>query len=173
MHIFVQTLTGKTCSLKVDNNSQIENIHSEIETIMGVPSLEQKLIFNGKRLETGKSINDYEILENSNIYLVIDLEGGAKGKKKKKDTKKGKKKHKKRKVKLAILKYYKVEGDKVVRLRQMCKVCPAGTFLAEHADRLHCGRCNTGYVKVGGDTGKKGAAAGGKEQAAAKKGGKK
>lgn len=172
MHIFVKTLTGKTCSVKVENNSNIENINSEIETLMGVPSIEQKLVFNGKRLEAGKSLNDYEISENSNIYLVIELEGGAKGKKKKKDTKKGKKKHKKRKVKLAILKYYKVEGDKVVRLRQMCKVCPAGTFLAEHADRLHCGRCNTGYVKVG-DTGKKGAAAGGKEQAAAKKGGKK
>jgi small subunit ribosomal protein S27Ae len=154
--------------------AQISEVQDQIESVMGVPSLEQKLIFNGKRLESGKSLFDYEISENSNIYLVIDLEGGAKGKKKKKDTKKGKKKHKKRKVKLAILKYYKVEGDKVVRLRQMCKVCPAGTFLAEHADRLHCGRCNTGYVKVGGDTGKKGGAgAGAKEQAAAKKGGKK
>ena len=51
----------------------------------------------------------------------------------------------------------------------MCKVCPAGTFLGEHADRLHCGRCNTGYVKVG-DTGKKGAAAaaGGKAEAGKK-----
>ena len=171
MHIFVQTLAGKTCSLKVENTTNIENIHSEIETLMGVPSIEQKLIFNGKRLESGKSLNDYEISENSNIYLVIALEGGAKGKKKKKDMKKGKKSHKKRKVKLAVLKFYKVEGDKVVRLKQMCKVCPVGTFLAEHSDRLHCGRCNTGYVKVV-DTGKKGAAAG-KEQAAAKKGGKK
>jgi small subunit ribosomal protein S27Ae len=169
MHIFVQTLTGNRCQLNLDSMTAIERVQSEIESVMGVPSIEQKLIYNGKRLESGKSLFDYEISENSNIYLVISLEGGAKGKKKKKDTKKGKKKHKKRKVKLAILKYYKVEGDKVVRLRQMCKVCPAGTFLAEHADRLHCGRCNTGYVKVG-DTGKKGgaAAAGGKEQAAKK-----
>lgn len=168
MHIFVQTLTGNRCQLNLEKMAQISQVQSQIESVMGVPSIEQKLICNGKRLEAGKSLFDYEITENSNIYLVIDLEGGAKGKKKKKDTKKSKKKHKKRKVKLAILKYYKVEGDKVVRLRQMCKVCPAGTFLAEHVDRLHCGRCNTGYVKVG-DTGKKGgAAAGGKDQAAKK-----
>lgn len=131
---------------------------------MGVPSDEQKLICNGKKLEAGKMVIDYEITDNSNVYLVVELEGGAKGKKKKKDVKKGKKKHKKKKVKLAILKYYRVEGGKVVRLRQMCKVCPPGTFLAEHPDRLYCGRCHTSYVKVA-DTGKKAA---GKE--AAKKG---
>ena len=166
MHIFVQTLTGNRCQLNVPMMADIERVQSEIETVMGVPSVEQKLICNGKRLESGKSLFDYEISENSNIYLVISLEGGAKGKKKKKDTKKGKKKHKKRKVKLAILKYYKVEGDKVVRLRQMCKVCPPGTFIAEHADRLYCGRCHTAYQKVAG-TDKKGAA-GAKDAAKAK-----
>ena len=171
MHIFVQTLTGNRCQLNLDSTSNIEKVQSEIETVMGVPSIEQSLIFNGKRLESGKSLFDYEISENSNIYLVVSLEGGAKGKKKKKDMKKSKKPHKHRKCKLAVLKYYKVEGDKVVRLKQMCKVCPVGTFLAEHADRLHCGRCNTGYVKVA-EVKKGGAATAGKADAA-KKGGKK
>ena len=170
MHIFVQTLTGNRCQLNMDRTSDIEKVQSEIEAVMGVPSMEQSLIFNGMRLKSGKSLFDYEISENSNIYLVVSLEGGAKGKKKKKDMKKGKKPHKHRKCKLAVLKHYKIEGDKVVRLKQMCKVCPVGTFLAEHSDRLHCGRCNTGYVKVAEV--KKGAAAAGKADAA-KKGGKK
>jgi small subunit ribosomal protein S27Ae len=158
MHIFVQTITGRRCQMQVENTTQIDLISKEVEVLMGVPSSEQKLIFNGKRLASGSILSDYEINENSNIYLVVALEGGAKGKKKKKDLKKGKKSHKKRKVKMAILKYYKVDGGKIVRLRQMCKVCPPGTFLAEHENRLHCGRCNTGYVKVGGseNTGKKG-----------------
>ena len=89
-----------------------------------------------------------KIEENSTLALVVALEGGAKGKKKKKDTKKGKNKHHKKKVKLAVLNYYKVEDDKVVRLKQMCKVCPPGTFIAEHEDRLYCGRCHTVYTKV-------------------------
>jgi len=135
---------------------------------MGVPSDEQKLIFNGKKLQSGKFVLDYEITDYSNLYMIVELEGGAKGKKKKKDVKKGKKPHKKKKVKLAILKYYRVEDGKVTRLRQMCKVCPPGTFIAEHADRLYCGRCHTAYLKVA-DTKK----AGGKSEAPKGKGGKK
>ena len=80
--------------------------------------------------------------------LIISLEGGAKGKKKKAATKKVKKKHVHKKEKLRILKCYKVDGEKVVRLRRMCEVCPPGTFLAEHADRLYCGRCRSTYTKL-------------------------
>ena len=110
---------------------------------MGIPSEEQKLLLNGKLLTAESKIED-----NSTLALVVALEGGAKGKKKKKDTKKGKKKHHKKKVKLAVLNYYKVEDDKVVRLKQMCKVCPPGTFIAEHEDRLYCGRCHTVCTNV-------------------------
>jgi small subunit ribosomal protein S27Ae len=148
MLILIRTLTGKKCELNVEKTSSIDNIYSQVERVMGVPTEEQNLIFNGKSLESGKFILDYEMGEEENVYLIIKLSGGAKGKKKKKDVKKGKKSHKKRKVKLAILKYYRVEDGKVVRLKQMCKVCPAGTFIAEHADRLYCGRCHAGYAKI-------------------------
>ena len=30
----------------------------------------------------------------------------------------------------------------------MCEVCPPGTFLAEHDDRLYWGRCRTTYAKL-------------------------
>jgi ubiquitin-small subunit ribosomal protein S27Ae len=40
---------------------------------------------------------------------------------------------------------YKVEGDKLVRLRKACPKCGPGTFLAEHEDRFACGRC--GYTE--------------------------
>ena len=30
----------------------------------------------------------------------------------------------------------------------MCEVCPPGTFLAEHEDRLYCGRCRSAYTKL-------------------------
>ena len=71
----------------------------------------------------------------------------AKGKKKKQQNKKVKKKHVHKKIKLRILSYYKV-GEKVARLKKMCEVCPPGTFLAEHEDRLYCGRCRSTYTKV-------------------------
>ena len=147
MHIQVKTITGKCVDLSVENNLGVNELYRMVENVTGVPAAEQKLICGGKLLTSG-SLFENELEENSCVYLVVALEGGAKGKKKKKDTKKGKKSHKKKKVKLAILKYYKVEDGKVVRLRQMCKVCPPGTFIAEHADRLYCGRCHTAYLKV-------------------------
>jgi len=40
---------------------------------------------------------------------------------------------------------FKVEGDKIVRLRKNCPKCGDGVFLADHKDRLSCGKC--GYTE--------------------------
>ena len=167
MYILIETITGQSTTC---NEDSIEGIMNHIQSQMGIPIDEQTLLFNGKKLEMGKSLNEFSLVENSKINLIISLKGGAKGKKKKKETKKTKKKHVHKKVKLAILKYYKVEGDKVIRLKQMCKVCPPGTFLAEHADRLYCGRCRTAYTKVVDNKGKGGKGEkGGKKERGKKK----
>ncbi len=42
-----------------------------------------------------------------------------------------------------VWKYYKVDGDKLERLRQECPRCK-GSFLAEHENRFSCGKC--GYA---------------------------
>ncbi len=41
--------------------------------------------------------------------------------------------------------YYKVEGDRIVRTKRNCPKCGPGVFLAQHEDRLSCGRC--GYTE--------------------------
>ena len=43
---------------------------------------------------------------------------------------------------------FKVEGDRIVRLRKNCPKCGDGVFLAEHKDRLSCGQC--GYTEFKG-----------------------
>lgn len=40
---------------------------------------------------------------------------------------------------------FKVEGDKITRLRRHCPKCGDGYFLADHKDRLSCGKC--GYTE--------------------------
>lgn len=58
-------------------------------------------------------------------------------------------KHKRKKVKMAILKYYKVEPDgKIKRLRRECPTaeCGAGIFMAFHNDRQYCGKCGLTYA---------------------------
>jgi small subunit ribosomal protein S27Ae len=128
MHILVNTLTGKKCDINVEGGSKVSSINCEIENQMGIPVESQKLLAFGKKLESSMEISEIMTGDELNVYLVIDLEGGAKGKKKKKMVKKNKKPHKHRKNKLAILSYYKVEEDTVVRLRQQCKLCPPGMF---------------------------------------------
>jgi len=36
---------------------------------------------------------------------------------------------------------YKIEGDKVARLRPTCERCGPGYFMADHHERFTCGHC--------------------------------
>ncbi|MEM1634284.1 MAG: 30S ribosomal protein S27ae [Nanopusillaceae archaeon] len=42
-----------------------------------------------------------------------------------------------------VSKLYKIEGNKIIRLRKLCPKC--NSFLAEHKDRRYCGKCH--YVE--------------------------
>ena len=137
MDIQVNTITGRKETIFANS---LKELQYGIENIMGIKIDEQKILCNGK-LASDSNLSE-------NVQLIICMEGGAKGKKKKQTTKKAKKKHVHKKEKLRILKCYKVDGEKVVRLRRMCEVCPPGTFLAEHEDRLYCGRCRSAYTKL-------------------------
>ncbi len=91
---------------------------------------------------------DYNIQKESTLHLVLRLRGGGKKRKKKVYTTPKKIKHKRKKVKLAILRYYKVDGGKVTRLRRECpsEECGAGIFMAMHSDRQYCGKCSLTYI---------------------------
>ena len=48
---------------------------------------------------------------------------------------------KKKKEEKRICTLYKIENEKVARLRPTCERCGPGYFMAEHADRYTCGHC--------------------------------
>lgn len=72
MQIFVKTPTGKHIILEVDRTDTIDDVKAKIEEEVGTPAEQQTLIFAGKTLEDGHTLQDYNIQEDSTLHMLID-----------------------------------------------------------------------------------------------------
>jgi len=79
MKIIIKELNGKTHILDVEQYDTIEDVKIKIQHKINVRVGVQRLMLDSQQLENDRFINDYEINENSTIYLIVRLSGGEFG----------------------------------------------------------------------------------------------
>lgn len=76
--LFVKTLLGKTIALtEVGPLNTIDEVMILIQEKEDIPIYQQRLIFAGKQLEVGRTLEYYGIRETSTLHMVYRLRGGG------------------------------------------------------------------------------------------------
>ncbi len=74
--ICVKTLTGKSISLFAHASLVLEDLKEMINNNEGIPTDQQRLIFNGEQMDDGNTLDFYGIQKDSIIHLILRLRGG-------------------------------------------------------------------------------------------------
>jgi hypothetical protein len=71
MRIFVKHLTGLTVTFRVDGDYTIFSVKEKVSDELGVCTSQQRLIFYGNQLEDGRTLDDYNVQNDSTLTLVL------------------------------------------------------------------------------------------------------
>ena len=75
MKILVKTLTGQQISINVEPKDTIKKVKEKIQSSIGIPPDQQRLIYVGRQLEDENTISKYNIENGSVLHLVLRLRG--------------------------------------------------------------------------------------------------
>ncbi|KAG2120246.1 hypothetical protein DEU56DRAFT_918393 [Suillus clintonianus] len=77
MRITISTLTGKKIIVFAENSDTINILKSRLQEKEGFPKSIQWIYFAGKELEEDQTLLDYNIQEESRVFVILTLRGGG------------------------------------------------------------------------------------------------
>ncbi|KAI5085326.1 hypothetical protein C0J45_23784, partial [Silurus meridionalis] len=67
---------GQIKTYDITDSETVDQLMRKIYQIEGTPLDQQRLIYNGQQLESGRRLQDYNIQPGSTIYMTLRLRGG-------------------------------------------------------------------------------------------------
>ncbi|XP_058230575.1 uncharacterized protein LOC131343153 [Hemibagrus wyckioides] len=76
LQVFVKNEKGQTKTYDITDEETVDQLKRKVRQKEGTPEDQQRLIFNGRQLDSGRKLQDYDIVSGSTIHMTLRLRGG-------------------------------------------------------------------------------------------------
>ncbi|KAL0979329.1 hypothetical protein UPYG_G00183710 [Umbra pygmaea] len=76
IQVFLKNEKGQTHTYDVLPGETVTEFKAKVQNKEGVPANQQRLIYEGRQLDDGKTLEDYGVRNESTIHLTLRLRGG-------------------------------------------------------------------------------------------------
>lgn len=74
--IQIRSLTGKETLIKVHHKMRVSELKEMIEKQDQTPFDQQRLVYNGKQLEDERTLDYYNIIQDTVVHIILRIRGG-------------------------------------------------------------------------------------------------
>jgi len=74
--IHIRSLTGKHTEIKVHHKMRVSELKKLIEKQDQTPFDQQRLVYNGKQLEDERTLDYYNITQDTVVHIILRIRGG-------------------------------------------------------------------------------------------------